>query len=140
MGKRLINRVTSGFRKFLKGDCGFTLVETLGAMTIFGLVSVVFLMGLSVSSKTLMVSQQSVTAENIAKSQMEDTRIQPYTLEATTYPSISLPQELTGEGYSVSVSAASLNTPDDGIQEVTVTVTRNSQAVFTIVDYKLDAE
>ena len=140
MGKRIVHNFISGLKRFLKGNHGFTLVETIGAMTIFGIVAVAFLMGLSVSSKTLMVSQERVAAENIAKSQMEDTRIQPYTLEATTYPSISLPQGLTGEGYSVSVSAASLHTPDDGIQEVTVTVTKNSQVVFTIVDYKLAGE
>ena len=137
MGKRLIIYYMSGLKRFLKRDSGFTLVETLGAMTIFGIVAVVFLMALSVSSKTLMVSHERVTTENIAKSQMEDTRIQPYTLEATSYPAITLPQELINENYSVNVDAESLHNPDDGIQEITVTVSKDNQVVFTLVDYKL---
>lgn len=136
MQSNYISRVWKSLRK----DHGFTLVETLGAMTVFGIVAVVFLMGLSVSSKTLMVSHERVTAENIAKSQMEDTRIQPYSIEATTYPSITLPQELENESYSVNVEATPLHTPDDGIQEVTVTVVRNNEVIFTIVDYKVSME
>lgn len=140
MGKSLKKSCITGLKLFLNKDNGFTLVETLGAMTIFGIVAVVFLMGLSVSSKTLMVSHERVTAENIAKSQVEDTRIQPYSLEATNYPSISLPQELVNESYSVNVDAEPLNNPDDGIQEITVTVSRDSQVIFTLVNYKLSMD
>ena len=130
----------SRIKSFLKGDSGFMLVETLGAMTVFGIVSVAFLIGMSVSSKSLMVSQERVTAENIAKSQIEDTRIQPYIIEANTYPSISLPQELVDQSYSVAVDATPLHTPDAGIQEVTVNVSQDGEVVFTIVDYKVSLD
>jgi len=140
MGKRQNKYTMSYLKRFLKRDSGFTLVETLGAMVIFGLVAVVFLTGLSVSSKALIVSQEKVTAENLAKSQMEDTRIQPYTLEAATYPAITLPQELINENYSVNVDSDPLHNPDNGIQEITVTVSKDSQIILTLVDYKLSLD
>ncbi len=140
IGKTMMLNCIYRIRKFLKGDHGFTLVETLVSMSIFGIVAVVFLIGLSVSSKTLIVSHERVTAENIAKSQMEDTRIQPYLIEATTYPAITLPQDLINESYSVNVDSMPLHTPDDGIQEVTVTVGKDNDVIFTVVDYKISMD
>lgn len=121
-----------------------TLVETLVALAIFGLVAGVFLAGLYVSSKSVMVSQERVAAESLAKSQMESIKAQDYVVDATSYPKITIPQDLVDQGYDMVIAADCLDPDDDGfgdddgLQEITVTVTRNGDGVFTLVDYKVN--
>ena len=130
----------SKFKQLFKEGSGFTLLETLVALTIFGMVAVIFLMGLSVSSKALMVSQDRVNAESIAKSQMEDTKAQTYVAEASSYPEITLSSDLITQGYNITVDADPLNSPDDGLQKITVDVSRNGEVLFTLIGYKLSLE
>jgi type II secretory pathway pseudopilin PulG len=120
------------------GEWGFTLVEAVIAMAILGMVGGVFLHGAAIGPKTVMVSQERVAAESLAKSQMEDTKAQEYVPEATSYPQITIPSDLAGQGYDVEVSGDPLHDPDDGIQEITVSVTRGGETLWTIVDYKMD--
>jgi len=117
---------------------GLTLIEVLVALGILAAVGVTFVTGITVASKGSMVSQERVNAESLAKSQMEDTKAQAYVEEANTYPAITLPADLSAQGYAVSVVAQPLNSPDDGIQRITVTVTRNGETIFTLVDYKVN--
>jgi hypothetical protein len=93
---------------------------------------------MAVTSKGSMVSQERVAVESLAKSQMEDTKAQDYIAEATSYPSVTLPADLGAQGYAIAVAAQPLNSPDDGKQRITVTVTRNEETLFTLVDYKID--
>ena len=59
-------------------ELGQTLIETLVALVILGMVAIIFLSGLAIASKSVIVSQQRVTAENLAKSQMEYIKKQDY--------------------------------------------------------------
>ena len=115
---------------------GLTLIEVLVAVGILSLVGATFITGVAVTSKGSMVSQERVNVESLAKSQMEDTKAQDYVAEATSYPSVTLPGDLSAQGYAIAVAAQPLNSPDDGIQRITVTVTRNGETLFTLVDYK----
>ena len=92
-----------GLRLRRSGEWGFTLVETVVALAILGLVGGAFLHGMAVSSKVVMVSQERVAAESLAKSQVEDTKAQPYVEEATSYPEISMPGDLAGQGYDIDI-------------------------------------
>ena len=116
---------------------GMTLIEILVALGILAAVAVVFLVGMATSSKAVMVSQKSVAAESLAKSQMENTKAQTYVDGVTTYPKITIPQDLVDQGYDVTIVAEPLHTPDDGIQRITVTVTRNGETAFTLEGYKV---
>jgi prepilin-type N-terminal cleavage/methylation domain-containing protein len=138
--KRWLLYYFSKFKQLFKDGSGFTLLETLVALTIFGLVAVIFLMGLSVSSKALMVSQNRVNAESIAKSQMEDTKAQTYVAEASSYPEITLTSDMISQGYNITVDAEPLNSPDDGLQKITVDVSKNGEVLFTLIGYKLSLE
>jgi len=120
------------------GERGFTLVEAVIALAILGMVGGIFLHGAAIGPKTVMVSQERVAAESLARSQMEDTKAQEYVPEATSYPQITIPSDLAGQGYDVEISADPLHDPDDGIQEITVSVTRGGETLWTIVDYKMD--
>ena len=127
-------------RKIITSEGGLTLIEVLIALTILGLVGGIFASSLTMSSKLIMTTQEMVAVDSLARDQMEDTKNQPYVEEATSYTAISIPSDLAGQGYSIAVLAEPLNTPDDGIQRITVTVTRNGASLFTFVDYKSRSE
>jgi len=129
---------TANILPSLKQERGLTLVEVLVALGILALVGVTFITGMAVTSKGSLISQERVAVESLAKSQMEDTKAQEYVAEATSYPTVTLPTDLSAQGYAMGVAAQPLNSPDDGIQRITVTVTRNGEMLFTLVDYKVN--
>jgi len=118
---------------------GMTLVEVLIAMGILALIAVIFILGMFMSSRGAITSNASVAVDSLAKSQMEDTKSRTYQDGATTYPTITVPTDLANQHYAITVNAATPtgHTPTDGIQQITVQITRNGQTVFTLVDYKL---
>ena len=129
---------------------GITLVETLIALAIMGVVAMVFPTVMAQSSKAVMVSQNSVTAESLAKSEMEYVKSTYYLNAHWDYqlpsnppswdPERSLPAGY--DGYSVQVNADLVpnHDSDDGIQQITVTVRRNGDVVLTLEDYKVKRE
>ena len=140
------------YRPAHKGEGGLTLVEVLIALGILAAVAVVFLIGMTTSSKAIMVSQESVAAESLAKSEMEYVKSvayqdAPWSYEIPSSPPSWSPAHSMPDGYAqyaIQVSAEQMevnpeNPPgeDDGIQKITVTVLRNGEAVFTLVGYKV---
>jgi prepilin-type N-terminal cleavage/methylation domain-containing protein len=127
------------------GESGMTLIEILVALGILAAVAVVFLLGMSSSSKAVMVSQNRVTVESLAKSEMEYVKSQTYDDQNNppVYgidPNLDIPQ-----GYNVLPPVAERLDPkgdgtsnDDGIQRITVTVTHNGEASITVEGYKLE--
>jgi len=115
IARRLTGIYKEHLHCFLSNSRGLTLVETLVALAILGIVAGIFMMGLSVSSKSIMVSEKRVTAESLAKSEVEyiknlaydDTNNPPvYTVD----PDLTLPT-----GYNISVSAERLDPEEDGV-------------------------
>ena len=129
------------------GERGMTLIEILVALGILAAVAVVFLVGMSVSSKAVMISQKSVAAESLAKSELEYVKSVTYLNATWNYelpsnppswaPTHSLPAGYSG--YTVQVNAALVHISDDGIQKITVIVTYNGEQppAFTLVGYKV---
>jgi len=136
MNKTRTRIAVSGFSLTRGCERGFTLVETLVALAIFGLVAGVFLSGLTVSSKSVMVSQERVAAESLAKSQMEYIKAQDYS-DIGNYLKIDVPTDLRDQVYDIAV-----DDPVDihlgELQKITVTVTHNGDTVFTLVGYKVN--
>jgi prepilin-type N-terminal cleavage/methylation domain-containing protein len=135
--------------KFFRGsEQGMSLIEVLVALAILGAVAVVFLIGLTTSSKAAMASQNRVVAESLAKSQMENIKSSTYD-DVNDQPNYET-AKLTDipDGYDINISAVRLDADpalppddpdddDDGIQEITVTVTHNGEAALTIASYKV---
>src|SRR4030042_1717738 len=71
-------RVLAGFRPARNGEQGLTLIEILIAMVILAMVAGVFLLGISTSATAVMVSQERVAVDSLAKSQMEFIKNQGY--------------------------------------------------------------
>ena len=123
------------------GEQGVTLVETLVALAIFGLVGVVFLGGLTTSSYAVIVSQERVAAESLAKSQIDYIKSQGYIMEGEgSYELIDVPADLSTQGYTVEI-IPQVDLPSDGdenVQRISVTVKRHGNTVLTLTDYKVN--
>jgi len=129
-----------------KDDCGFTLIEVLVALGILAVVGATFITGITVASKGSMVSQERVTAESLAKSQMESIKSWTYDSDNNPpqYGDAKLSADDIPDGYDITINAERMDPKgdgienDDGIQRIIVTVTRNGETVLTLVDYKVD--
>jgi len=117
---------------FAGREQGLTLIETLGAIAVLGVVVSAFLNGLSTSSKAAMVADEQATAESLAISQMEWVKKADY---ATTYNGTAVPSDSDYTGYTVDITATTL---DDGIQKITVTVERNDKTLTSLEGYKVN--
>jgi len=119
-------------------EAGMTLMETLVALAIVGIIAAIFLSGLSTTAKASLVTDKRNTAESLARSQMEYVKGITYVYEASEYTPDSIPSAEDYADFSVSIAAAPLRSPDDGIQKITVTVRHNSEEVITLESYKVD--
>ena len=121
-----------------RGQSGVTLVESLVSLAILGTVTVAFLGGLGTTSRAAVVSDHHSTAQNLAQVQMETVRLVAYVYEASSYSPEPLPAGNDYSGYSAAIAAQPLNSPDDGIQRITVTISLDGVAAYTLVNYKVD--
>lgn len=132
-GRSDANRERS--RRLVDGSEGVALVEVLVAVAIIGIALVVLLSAVSTGSIGVAETEERVTAENLARSQLEYTKSQAYLAAPASYATVTPPS-----GYAVSAEAASIEDPEtDGyIQKITVTVTREGETLLTVEDYKVD--
>ena len=88
-----------------------------------------------------MVNKEQITAESLAKSQMEYIKRQDYRVDLQ-YDKITLSQDEIDAGYDVDIMAEYMNPRgdgtgnDDALQKITITITRNGEATFTLEGYK----
>ena len=124
----------------MRNEKAFALVETLVGIAILGLISIGILSGLTLAARSNIIADEQTTAESLARTQMEYVQQQTYkTGTSPVYgksPSLNLPTS-----YSVVTAAVCLDPKndgpgDDGLQEITVTVRRNSNTVLRLTDYK----
>jgi len=123
------------------GEGGLTLIEILVALGILAAVAVTFLLSMTNSSRAVMVSQERVAVDSLAKSQMERIKSQLYDdtipIEYTELADIP-------DGYDIDITAVRLDPDedgfddDDGLQEITVTVTHDGETAFELVGYKVN--
>ncbi len=129
-----INKWLSRAKACLVGDeRGFGLVETLVAVAILGVAVVALVLGLSTGSITVREGNQGLVAQSLAQTQLEYVKNYPYDPVATTYPTVDTP-----EGYSIGVEAGSIPDADTDIQRITVTISRDGEAILTVEDYKVN--
>jgi len=120
--------------KLFRGQTGLTLLETLIALAILGLIGVAYLSALNTGFRLEGIIREHVRAENLARAQLEDIRYQPYQDSYTV--SVPLPSE-----YSITIDtqpycAPEPCTPDNNIQQNTVKVSRNGKPLLTVTDLK----
>lgn len=127
-----------GWCRFVRGEAGMTLLESLVALVIVSLVVVTGLVGLATSSKATTISDEQSTAESLARSQMEWVKRAAYVPGTATYAAASIPAGSDYDSYSANIAVSPLNNPDDGIQKITVTIDRSGNEVLKLEGYKVN--
>jgi type II secretory pathway pseudopilin PulG len=129
-GKFLLQYIKQ-LKHILHSECGIALTEALVTMGITGIVAVAFLSSMSNTSQAVMTSQERVTAENLAKSQMEYIKSQPYSDEnPPSYYELS-PTDIP-ENFDIAISGEQLDGYNDTFQKIVVTIYYNSAEAFRL--------
>ena len=126
---RLLRKL-AGFRDDQRG---IGLAETLVAVAILGTAGVSFGVALATGSLTVNEQATETTAQRLVQSQLEYTKSYAYDPGVATYPLIAVPA-----GYELTVAVSAVPGADTDIQTITVTASRDGEAVLTIDDYKVN--
>jgi prepilin-type N-terminal cleavage/methylation domain-containing protein len=133
----------------LAGERGESLVEVLVAVAVIAVVLGGFIAALSTGVFSVAVVRERVTAENLARAQLECIQSHPYirgaapisytTACAATQPS-TYPVDLSISYYSPTSTPPFTSIPefDSGLQWITVTIYHKGEPVFRIEDYKAE--
>ena len=130
-------RLSKVVEKLKGNETGMTVIETLIAMVILGLVVSAFLGSLATASKTTGISNERAIAESLVRSEIEYVKNCTYQYLASEYPlnpDLSVPTGWTVPPATVELVHGS----DDGIQKVTITAEHNGEAVLSVEIYKAD--
>lgn len=122
----------------ISGESGVSLIETAVVLAVLGTIAVTFLTGMMISSNAAFINDEQATAENLARSQMEWAQNASYISDTNQYPTAPIPGSKDYINYSVNITAQPLQTPDDGIQKVTVIVIHSNKQVIALESYKVN--
>jgi prepilin-type N-terminal cleavage/methylation domain-containing protein len=117
----------------MENEKGFSLIEVIVAVALLGIISVAFLGGLSTASRALLTADQLETAKNLAETQIEYVKGQPY---AASYEPAPIPSEYAG--YSATVDVSTITSRDGNIQKITVIIEHSEEQVTTLQGYKVN--
>ena len=127
---------------------GESLVEVLVSVAIMSIVLTTFLSALATGSFATRVVHERVTAENLARAQLECIQDLPYVPGAypITYTTACAATQLSA--YPVELSISYWLSPtftsdpldDNDMQWITVTISHNGETLFTIANYKVNQE
>jgi prepilin-type N-terminal cleavage/methylation domain-containing protein len=113
---------------------GYTFIELLITIVVIATSFTAFAVGLSTGALAVNESDVEVTAQSLARSQMEYIKFINYDQNADTYPTISTP-----DGYSITVVVTDIDAEGNKrIQKITTDIYKDSIWLLTVVDYKVD--
>ena len=127
------------------GRNGFSLIEVLVGVTIFAIIGVALVGGLSTGYRSLSISQERTFAESLAKSQVEYIKEQEYISVAdyTTvgpYQLITIPAHLSSANYTVEISPPAeiegAGAYGYELQSITITVKQHGAGKLSITFYR----
>jgi Tfp pilus assembly protein PilV len=112
----------------MKSEKGISLIETVIALALLGVISLAFLSGLASTSSSRALAEERVSAKILAEAQMENIKKQPYTDNYTLLT-------LDGfDGYSTNVTVVDFYY---NLQKITVTISHHDDEVFSLETFKV---
>ena len=114
----------------IRGQRGISLVETIAAVAIMGIIAVAFLSALATTSSARATNEERTAAKILAEGIVENIRTEEY---APSYAA-SVPPEFPGYTASV-ITAVERN---GNIQKITVIVFHHGHEVLSLDTYKVD--
>lgn len=134
-------------KKFKGNQTGVSLIETVIALAVLGIIAVVFLGGLATAAKATFIADERATAESLARSQIEGVKGQDYidysVLDHGEYAVIAPPTDSNFSIESITIpiyADTGLPLPsgeDEDIQKIKVTVKRGDKTVLIVEGYKV---
>lgn len=113
----------------IKGEKGLSLIDTIAAVALLGVISASFLSGLATTSTSRVTADERASAKILAETIMENVRKQPYD---STY-NYTIPDDFSG--YTATINATKQR--NNNIQLVTVTVHHRDRDVLALESYKV---
>ena len=124
-------------KRWRSNETGVTLIETLIALALLGVIAVAFVGGMAMAAKATFIADEQATAESLVHSELEYVKNCTYQYDVSEYP--VNPELTVPEGWVVPPPVVEpLHATDDGIQKITVKAERNGEVVLIIEDYKVD--
>ena len=115
--------------RLFKGEKGFSLLETVIALALLGIIGVAFLSGLATTSRARTTADERSGAKILVETYMENVKKMEY---SSSY-NITAPDEFAG--YSVNLTVENERNMD--IQRLTVTVWHHGRNVLALESYKV---
>ena len=115
----------------MKSEKGVSLIETMVALAILGIIAAVFLGALATSSSSRAIADERASAKILAESQMENIKKQEYKF---SYDAIPIPDEYTSYAAEVTVDPIR----NSQIQKITITIRHQNQDVTSLESYKVN--
>ena len=117
----------------LRSERGFALMESLIAVASLGLTLVVCIAGLSTGLLATGQADRLSTAHELARSQVEYTKNDAFHVAPFTYPTVTPPAT-----YAVTSTASTISGGDANVESITVSVSKDGVAVFSLEGYKVN--
>jgi len=114
----------------MKSETGTSLLETIVALALLGIIGVAFLSALATSSNARSIADEHVSARILAESQMEDIKKQTY---AFSYSPVLIPAEYPGYSAAIDID----NMRNGNIQKITITIRHHDRNIETLESYKV---
>jgi type II secretory pathway pseudopilin PulG len=113
----------------MKGEIGASLIETVVALALLGIIGVAFFSAVTATTNSRVIADEHAAARILAESQMEDIRQQDYALGYE-------PPTITDEyaGYSTQINIDNLR--NGNIQKITVIVRHHNRDITSLESYK----
>jgi type II secretory pathway pseudopilin PulG len=115
----------------MKSEKGSSLLETIVALALLGIIGVAFLSALATSSSTRVIADEHASGRILAESQMENVKKQTY---AFSYDPVPISADFAGYSAAIDVD----NMRNGHIQKITVTVRHHNKNVTQLESYKVN--